>query len=247
MNRPTPLLLVFLLVGLLAACAPGPQEPAPLEPVAPSTEFPETTFPETDAPETTTPEVTIPDTTTPDAITPEVETAVPEEPTVTVIPAEPEEAVVVAPPSGTASGGSVVTDPSDPGITATIGIGTDNQNFVSSTIDEQNLITLPAGSTFYLQIKATDPDGITGASVELRNSDVAGTLPTGPFSVAASDCEAQVAAVPTELTCTVSVTIAPDATNIVQEGETAYAFRPRITDAAGNSDLAYSWGYLTIQ
>lgn len=251
MNRLTSLLLVTLLLGLLAACAPGPQEPAPLEPVAPSTELPDT-LPETTAPEVVIPEAPAPEAVAPEAEVPEAETAVPEEPTVTVIPAEPEEDVAATPPSGAtsggeASGGSVITDPSDPGINATIGISADNQSFVSATDEGQNPITLPAGSTFYLRVQATDPDGITGATVELRNSDAAGALPTGPFSVAASDCEAQVAAAPTELTCIVSVTIAPDATNITQEGETAYAFRPRITDAAGNADLAYSWGYLIVQ
>lgn len=236
----------LLLVGLLAACAPGPQEPAPLEPLAPMTEVPMTETPMTEAPDTTVPETTVPEVIVPETAAPEVETVTPEEPTVTVIPATPE--VEAAPMSGgMMSGGSVITDPSDPGIPSTIGISADNQTFVSATAEDQSSITLPAGSTFYLQIRASDPDGITNVAVELRNSDAAGTLPTGPFAVASSDCEAQVASTPTELTCTVAVTIAPDATNVQQEGETAYAFRPLITDAAGNADLAYSWGYLIVQ
>lgn len=260
----------LLLIGLLAACAPGPQEPAMLEPVAPMTETPDTTIPETTVPEVAVPDTTPSDTAAPDTAvsdaTAETEDAPPEEPTITVIPSSPEgedaadeggeagnaeagntNAGAAAPAGNTSSGGVALADPEDPGIPATIGISADNATFVSAGEGERNSITLAAGSTFYLRIQATDPEGITGAAVELRNSEAEGTLPTGPFSVASSDCETQTASAPTELTCTVTVTIAPDAQNIQEEGEAAYAFRPRITDAAGNSELAYSWGYLIIQ
>lgn len=235
-KRVVPFVPIALIV-LLAACAPSVPEPTPLEPVTPQV-VPEQ-VPEVMEPEVLTPEPTTP---APEASAPEE--PAPEEPTVTVIPAEPE---VSGEAASAPSGGSVVTDPSDPGISATIGISADNQSFISSTVDETNPITVAAGGTFYLQIQATDQDGVTAAVAELRNSDAAGPLPTGPFNVASSDCETQAAAAPTELTCTVAVTIAPGAQNIAQEGETAYAFRPLITDAAGNSDLAYSWGYLVIQ
>jgi hypothetical protein len=128
-----------------------------------------------------------------------------------------------------------------------IGISADNQTFVSSSVDEINPVTVTASGTFYLRLNFTDPDGVTAAQVELRNSAAAGTLPTGPFTVTASDCETAVASAPTELTCTLTVSIAPDAQNISEAGETAYAFRPLVTDALGNSELAYSWAYLIVE
>ncbi len=243
----------LVMVGMLAACAPGPLESAPLEPLAPETTVPEMGEPEVIVPMT--PETMTPDTTMEPEMEPEVEVitpetaepeTLPEEPTITVIPAEPE-GDVAAEAAGAMSGGSLATDPEDTGIDATISISADNQSFISATDEDQNPVTVAAGGTFYLRVSASDPDGITGVAAELRNSDDAGPLPAGPFAVASSDCEAQVAAVPTELTCTVAVTIALGTQNIVQEGETAYAFRPLITDALGSSDLAYSWGYLIVQ
>lgn len=229
MKRFFPLLLVLLV----AACAPGPQEPLALEPVAPATE------------------------------------TVPEEPSVVVVPAEPEvpaspselPEVPASPPELPEVPAATEAAPADPEAPAakgetdaptstpqgTIGVSADNQNFVTSSADEINPVTVTAGGTFYLQLNFTDPDGITAAQVELRNSADAGTLPTGPFTVAASDCETAVASAPTDLTCTLTVGLSPDAQNISEAGETAYAFRPLVSDALGNSELAYSWAYLIVE
>jgi hypothetical protein len=128
-----------------------------------------------------------------------------------------------------------------------IGISADNETFVTSAADELNPVTVAAGGTFYLQLEARDPDGIAAITAELRNSADAGTLPTGPFSVASSDCDARLASAPTEVTCTVTVTIAPGTQNIMEPGESAYAFRPNITDTLGNSALAFSWAYLIVE
>ena len=105
----------------------------------------------------------------------------------------------------------------------------------------------PGGNRWLGGFERLGLDGVSAAQVELRNTDDPGTLPRGPFSIASSDCEAALASAPTELTCTVAVTVAPDAQNIAQAGEVAYAFRPSVTDAAGNSTLALSWGYLVVQ
>lgn len=213
----------LILAALLAACAPGPQQNE-LEPAAPVI-TPEP-LPEAPAPEGSAPD------------------APASEPSVVVVPAEPADAPA-APESGGAPVGEAAAPTSEP--EGTLSISADNQTFVTNVAGEVTPVTVTAGGTFYLRLEFTDPDGVSAAQVELRNSADPGTLPRGPFSVASSDCEAAVADAPTELTCTVAVTVAPDARNIAQEGEVAYAFRPLVTDAAGNSTLALSWGYLVVQ
>lgn len=253
--------LPFLLVVLVAACTPGPQEPTPLEPIAPMTEAP--------TPESPTPEVPVTDA-----------EPLPEVPAVAVIPTEPaglpevppltaptpdEPATPVTETAETETttqteastenteGGSTEGDAESAATTpklapqGTISISADNQEFVTSAADQLNAVTVPAGQTFYLKLEFSDPDGIAEAEVQLRNSAAAGTLPTGPFSVTTSDCEAQLASSPTELTCTLEVAIAADARNIAEAGEDAYAFRPSVTDALGNNELSFSWAYLTVE
>ena len=207
-----------LLMLLLAACAPGPQEPVELEPVAPTAEA-----------ESVESGVTV---------TPAEPGGLPEVPPLTgELTAEPAtptpEAEAEAAPSAVPQG--------------TIGISADNTSFITSAADELNPVTVTAGGSFYLQLNFTDPYGVSAAQVELRNSAAAGTLPTGPFTVAASDCEAALASAPTDLTCTLTVAIAPDAQNIGEAGETAYAFRPLVTDTLGNSELVTSWAYLIVE
>lgn len=165
------------------------------------------------------------------------------EPSVVVVPAEPADAPAAPESGGAPAGGAAPT--SEP--QGTLSISADNQTFVTNVAGEVTPVTVAAGGTFYLRLEFTDPDGVSAARVELRNTDDPGTLPRGPFTVASSDCEAALASAPTELTCTVAVTVAPDARNIAQAGEVAYAFRPLVTDAAGNSTLALSWGYLVVQ
>lgn len=245
-------LLPLLLLLLAAACAPGPQEPTTLEPVAPLSEpepaaeeppvmltpaEPATDEPAPDEPALDEPTPDEPATGAPTPETPVETTELPQAPAAGEAPAEPaaegeaaeEETVPSSAPQGT------------------IGISADNQGFVSSAADELNPVTVTAGSTFYLRLNFSDPDGITEAQVQLRNSADEGTLPTGPFSIAASDCDAQLASVPTELTCTLTVNVAADAQNISEPGETAYAFRPFVTDALGNGMLAFSWAYLIVE
>jgi len=245
MKRSLPLLLVLLV----AACAPGPQEPTALEPVAPLSET--EPLPEepsvTVTPAETTAELTPdePATDAPTAATPVETTELPEVPAGSeAAPAAPADPAAAGENTGEATGENTAPSSSPQG---TIGISADNQGFVSSSADELNPVTVTAGGTFYLQLTFADPDGITAAQVTLRNSPDEGTLPTGPFSIAASDCDAQLASAPSELTCTFTVSIAPDAQNITQAGETAYAFRPLVTDALGNSELAFSWAYLIIE
>ena len=219
----------LVLVALLAACAPGPQQ-SELEPTAPVID----------------PEP-LPEVPAPDAPAPEPAS----EPSVVVVPAEPTEptAAPAAPESGGAASGGASAGEAAPTSEpqGTLSISADNQTFVTNVAGEVTPVTVTAGGTFDLRLEFTDPDGVSAAQVELRNTDDPGTLPRGPFSIASSDCEAALASAPTELTCTVAVTVAPDAQNIAQADEVAYAFRPSVTDAAGNSTLALSWGYLAVQ
>ena len=221
----------LLLVLLAAACAPGPQEPTALEPVAPLSE------PEPPVLTPAEPAADEPATGAPTAETPVETTELPEAPAGGEVPADP-----AAEGETTEEGAAPSSAPQ-----GTVGISADNQSFVSSSADELNPVTVTAGGTFYLQLTFSDPDGITEAQVQLRNSPDEGTLPTGPFSIAGSDCDVQLASAPTELTCTFTVNVAPDAQNISEAGETAYAFRPLVTDALGNSELAFSWAYLIVE
>lgn len=148
-------------------------------------------------------------------------------------------------PDGAASGGAAPAPSPDP--QGTISISADNATFITSTSGEPNPVTVPAGSTFYLQLAFADPDGISSAQVQLRNSSNIGALPTGPFTILSNDCETAVESAPTDLTCTVEVAVAPDTQDIQQPGETAYAFRPLVTDTAGNGGLAFSWAYLNVE
>lgn len=220
-----------LLMLLLAACAPGPQEPVELEPVAPTTEA-----------ESVESGVTV---------TPAEPGALPEVPPLTgeltAEPAAPTPEAEAEPAAPTPEGEAEAEAAPSAAPQGTIGISADNTSFTTSAADELNPVTLTAGGSFYLQLDFTDPDGISAAQVELRNSAAAGTLPTGPFTVAASDCEAALASAPTDLTCTLTVAIAPDAQNIGEAGETAYAFRPLVTDTLGNSELVTSWAYLIVE
>lgn len=242
-------LLPVLIVLLVAACAPGPQPPTPLEPVAPLAEpLPEEPLPAEPSPTEPLPEEPLPEEPLP-------EVPLPEEPPVVVVPDAPA-------PSEPADAPAAPTTPAEPAgeegeageeaaptsaPQGSIGISADNETFVTSSADELNPVTVTAGGTFYLQLEASDPDGIAAIAAELRNSADAGSLPTGPFSVASSDCDAQLASAPTAVTCTVAVTIAPGTQNIMEPGESAYAFRPSITDTLGNSALAFSWAYLIVE
>ena len=239
----------FLLMLLIAACTPGPQAPAVLEPVAPMTEAPAT------AAEPLPEEPAV-------AVSPAEPGGLPEVPPLTAsapeAPAAPETETAEAETaetetsseSETASGGATTESATTTPKLApqgSISISADNQTFATSEAEQLNAVTVPAGQTFYLKLEFSDPDGITEAEVQLRNSAAAGTLPTGPFSIVTSDCEAQLASTPTELTCTLEVGIAADAQNIAEAGETAYAFRPSVTDALGNTELSFSWGYLIVE
>ena len=126
----------------------------------------------------------------------------------------------------------------------------DRPGGISKASDER-VVSVAAGDSFYLRLNYSDPSGITGLNISLRNSDSSGTLPAGPFTVdeadATSTCDDQLAADPTELNCTIKVDVAADAQNISESGEFAYVFRAQVSDAAGNNDTDNDRGYVAIR
>ncbi len=254
----------FLLVIVIAACTPGPQEPAVLEPVAPTTQPPAAQAPATDAELPEEPAVVVtpadsgglPEVPALTAAAPEAPSATETETAETETSTETEttetetaETETTETSTAESAGGDAEAAATTPRLApqGAISISADNQSFFTNEDEQLNPITVAAGRMFYLKLEFSDPDGITEAEVQLRNSAAAGTLPTGPFSVTSSDCEAQLASAPTELTCTLEVGIAANAQNIAEAGETAYAFRPSVTDALGNNELSFSWGYLIVE
>lgn len=238
MKRFTPLTPLFVLL-LIAACAPGPQEPPMQEPLAPlgerAQELPSTEAPVAPAGPPAGPVVTQLEPPEAPEDAPEVTTpAVPDAPETT-----PEDASEDAPETSAEASAETPAAPQ-----GTIAISADGQTFSSG---DQEPVTVSAGESFTLQLEFSDPDGVSEIQVELRNSAEAGVLPTGPFTVISSDCEQQLASIPTEVSCTLEVAVAPDAQPIAEEGEFAYAFRPNATDSLGNSTLAFSWGYLIVE
>lgn len=222
-----------LIVLLLASCAPGAQEPMMLEPAAPLEEpAPAPELPSTEAPAAapTGPVVT-------QLEPPEVEApATPGIPDAPEVVADPEEA---DPEAATEAPAEVSSAPQ-----GTIAISSDGETFSSGS---EEPVTVTAGESFTLRLEFSDPDGISEVQVELRNSANAGPLPTGPFTIASNDCDAQLTSIPTEISCTVEVAVALEAQPIAEAGESAYAFRPSATDSLGNSALPFSWGYLIVE
>ncbi len=250
----------FLLVIVIAACTPGPQEPAVLEPVAPTTEAPAPEIAETPAPEATEEPAVVVTPAEPGGLpeVPALTAAAPEAPSATETETSTETETVETEAAETETTEPETTESESAGSDAeaattprlapqgTISISADNQSFSTNEEEQLNPVMVAAGRMFYLKLEFSDPDGITGAEVQLRNSAAAGALPTGPFEINSSNCDAQLASAPTELTCTLALTIAAGTRNIAQAGETAYAFRPSVTDALGNTELSFSWAYLIV-
>ena len=126
----------------------------------------------------------------------------------------------------------------------------DRPDGISEVGDSRIVGALP-GSSFFLRVNYSDPSGITGLAISLRNSEFEGTLPSGPFTVdesaSTSTCDEQLATAPTELNCTLKVDVAADAQNISESGEFAYVFRAQVTDAAGNTELGNERGYVVVR
>lgn len=150
--------------------------------------------------------------------------------------------------------------------TGTFGVSTspsgpftnDTGDNISDPSDER-IISVSAGSTFFAQVDYADPDGITGAAINLVNSSpegISGTLSTGEavggFTLVGEptgDCD--FSSNPTSVTCVYEISVASDVVNIDQlpdaGNEFAYVFRTQVSDAAGNTSNEAIRGYVVVQ
>lgn len=168
----------------------------------------------------------------------------------------------------TGNGGSGGTDPQPPveppvtgAPTGTFGVSTSatgtftsDADGVISSDDDERIISVAAGSTFYAEVEYTDPDGIADIGVLLVNSEPAGLsgeLPTGPFTIGEPTGNCTLGSGATSVTCVYPITVAPgtqDIASLPDAGdEFAYVFRVAVTDGAGNPGGISNRGYVNIQ
>ena len=120
---------------------------------------------------------------------------------------------------------------------------------------DNRVVKVEPGGTFYAQVAYEDPSGIRDVEVNLVNRSpegVSGTLdPSQQFFTlgeVAGTCD--LSSDPVSVTCIYPITVAEDAVNIDEldgaEGEFAYVFRTKVTDAAGNQSDEAIRGYVTV-
>ncbi len=160
------------------------------------------------------------------------------------------------------SGGSDTLAP-----TGTFGVsesyGGPYQNDAAGSIEDSadaRIINVAPGGKFFVQVNYEDTSGVTDIEVNLVNSSpegLAGTLdpsrsfftlgePTGVSEPNGCDLSGS----PKEVSCIYEVRVAEDAVNIgaleSAEGEFAYVFRTKVTDAAGNTSEEAERGYVVV-
>ena len=130
---------------------------------------------------------------------------------------------------------------------------------VTDAADERVVSVAPGGS-FFVQVNYEDTSGVTGIDVNLVNASpegLAGTLdPTQSFFTLGeptgisepSGCDLSDS--PKEVSCIYEVRVAEDAVNVTKlegaEGEFAYVFQTKVTDAAGNTSEEMERGYVVV-
>lgn len=157
---------------------------------------------------------------------------------------------------GNGSGGVPDPDPIDPGDPTsapegTFGVSeTPDGTFTSdageniTSNDDERIITVGPGDTFYAQVAYADSDGIADITLLLVNSSPEGlsgplgTTPQGGFTVGEPTGDCELADTPTTVTCVYPITVGADVLDIEElEGagnEFAYVFRVLVEDTAGN-------------
>lgn len=123
--------------------------------------------------------------------------------------------------------------------------------------DDENIITVAPGDTFYAQVNYAAAEGATIEDVEIRlvnrtPEGLAGTLgdtPVGGFTLGdpTSDCTLGSAT----YTCVYPITVGSDVEDIEDldgaGGEFAYVFRTVVTDSAGADNGISNRGYVNIE
>ena len=123
--------------------------------------------------------------------------------------------------------------------------------------DDERVLSLEAGDTFYAKVSYSDESGIAGITVRLNNRNppgLAGDLvrgqSVGGFVLMGPTTNCNLGALPTNVDCTFEIRIEEDVENIDQlqgsADEFAYVFRTFVTDGAGNRSSALPRGYVTV-
>jgi hypothetical protein len=182
-------------------------------------------------------------------------------------PVDPVDPVDPNPPTGGAPIDPV--DPIDPGDptgapTGTFGVSesptgpflNDRPEGIQSD-DDDRIITVSGGETFYAQVDYADSDGITSVRIDLVNSEpegIRGPLSSEPragFTIGEPTGDCDLASTPTEVTCVYPITVAPgtpDIEDLPGSGdEFAYVFRTYVTDTLGNESAEGIRGYVNIE
>lgn len=167
--------------------------------------------------------------------------------------------VTTAPPPIQPPTGSDVTPP-----TGTFGVSKSQTgpftNDAGSNItspDDDRVLNLEPGDTFYAQVQYSDPSGIADIVVRLYNrnppglsGDLVRGVDVGGFTLVGPVSNCNLAALPTNVTCVFEIEVGDDVENIDQlpdaANEFAYVFRTRVTDASGNQSDAPPRGYVTV-
>jgi len=124
--------------------------------------------------------------------------------------------------------------------------------------DDDRIITVEPGGTFYAEVAYSDPSGIADIEVRLVNRfppGISGTLEPGEevsgFTLVGavnSDCD--LSDTPTSVTCVYQIEVDEDVVNIDElegaAGEFAYVFRTYVTDTADNESEQTIRGYVRI-
>lgn len=138
--------------------------------------------------------------------------------------------------------------------TSATGTFTSDADSPISSDDDERIISVAAGSTFYAEVEYTDSDGIADIGVLLVNSEPAGLsgeLPTGPFTIGEPTGNCTLGSTATSVTCVYPITVAPgtqDIASLPDAGdEFAYVFRVSVTDGAGNASGISNRGYVNVQ
>ncbi len=135
------------------------------------------------------------------------------------------------------------------------------QNDESSNItspDDERIVTVAPGGTFYAQVDYEDPSGIMGINISLVNSNppgISGELnPSDPelgyFTKGDPTATCDLSSSAMNVTCVYPITVSEDAVNITAldnpANEFAYVFRTLVTDGAGNTSEELIRGYVIV-
>ena len=122
-----------------------------------------------------------------------------------------------------------------------------------SSADDERVVRVAPGGTFYAQVDYSDPSGISAIELNLVNSNPEGTKgPLEPsqqfFTKGTPQGSCDLSGSATSVTCVYPIRVDEDAVNIgeLTSNEFAYVFRTRVTDSAGNQSDEAIRGYVVV-